>query len=121
MSGGHGFEYTPMGIVPLGTNVGQIEGIAPATGVTQAHEHAESAPLASRQMPLIVRGKPLVPAAALRPIDVIKLARARLRDVEREIKRLQKLEVERDELKRLLDAAARPLAVVRQMKPTRSA
>lgn len=37
--------------------------------------------------------------------NVVKAARARLREVERQIKRLRKLEKERDELKRLLSAA----------------
>lgn len=58
---------------------------------------------------------------AISPADVIKLARARLRDVEREIKRCKALEKERDQLRRLLDAADnKPRAVVREL-PKRSA
>lgn len=58
---------------------------------------------------------------AISPADVIKLARARLRDVEKEIRRCKALEKERDQLRRLLDAAdAKPRAVVREL-PKRSA
>jgi hypothetical protein len=60
---------------------------------------------------LKAKAKPATPA------NVIQLARARLRDVEREIKRLRRLEKERDKLKRLLDAASnKPRAVVRDIK-----
>lgn len=118
MSGGQGFEFTPMGIVPLGTDVGTLEGLAGATA---------DVPSAEILRPQTHSGRSLLPAPArkavepLKPVDVIKLARKRLRDVEREIRRLHKLEIERDELKRLLDAAAhKPLATVRSL-PTRSA
>lgn len=53
--------------------------------------------------------------------NVVRIARERLRDVEREIKRLRALEKERDELKRLIEAAAtKPRPVVRAL-PNRSA
>lgn len=48
--------------------------------------------------------------------DVIKAARARLREVERQIKQLRKLEKERDQLSRLLKAADRPLATVKPIR-----
>ncbi len=51
-----------------------------------------------------------------KPLNVVKAAKARLRDVEREIKKLRALEKERDELRRLLDAATnKPRAVVREL------
>jgi len=49
--------------------------------------------------------------------DLIKAARAQLRELDREIRRLRKLEKRRDELKRLLDAASgKPHAVVRNLR-----
>ena len=105
-----GFEFTPAGIVPLGTyREGQTEGAIAGAVVPPP-------PVAA------VTARPVVAAAApISPRDVVRLARARLKDVEREIKRLHKLEAERDELKRLLDAAAgKPLALVRSL-PTRAA
>lgn len=53
------------------------------------------------------------------PINVVREARKRLREIHREIKRLRKLETERDELMRLLDAA-QPKAQLRAL-PRRSA
>ena len=51
------------------------------------------------------------------PLDVIKLAKRRLRYVKSEIRRLRKLEAERDQLERMLNAAdARPVAAVRELK-----
>lgn len=50
------------------------------------------------------------PAKPDAPVNVVKLARARLRVVEREIKARQKLETERDQLRRLLAAAQGPKA-----------
>lgn len=52
-----------------------------------------------------------------KPVDVVKLAKARLRQVEVELRRMRKLEVERDKLRRLVEAADnRPRAVVRDIK-----
>ncbi len=55
-----------------------------------------------------------------KPINVLQLAKARLREVEREIKRLRALEGERDELRRVIDAATnKPRAVVRDITAAR--
>lgn len=60
---------------------------------------------------------PLAPVAtAAEPINVLRLARQRLRVVERELKVRAKLEAERDELKRLIDAATRKPAHVRSIR-----
>ncbi len=62
------------------------------------------------------RAQPAKRIATDKPFDVIKAAKARLRAVEREIKRLRALETERDELRRLLDAAMnKPRATVREI------
>lgn len=114
-----GFEFTPAGIVPLGSYTpAQKEGaIAGATAdvpgpIESPQLHAVR--VAFKESTAVTLRHPDL---ALKPKDVIRLARQRLKDVEREIKRLHKLETERDELKRLL-AAARPVAIVR---PIRSA
>jgi hypothetical protein len=52
--------------------------------------------------PVPVRKAPAVP---ITPKDVVKLAKARLRDVKKELRRLQLLEKERAELERLIEAA----------------
>jgi hypothetical protein len=51
-----------------------------------------------------------------KPIDVLKLARARLREVERELRTKRKLEAERDELKRIISAAEGKPGVVRSIR-----
>ena len=52
------------------------------------------------------------------PLDIVKAAKARLRWLNRGLKRLKKLEQERTELQRLLDAASGKPAVVRNIKRT---
>lgn len=123
----HGFEYANGGIYPLGTNFSQMaEGAIAGASLAPAQiaEAAKVAPVRPVPAQPVVAAKPTVvaaKAAALKPVDVVKLARTRLREVERDIKRLKKLETERDELKRLLDAAAhKPRATIRSL-PTRSA
>jgi hypothetical protein len=60
-------------------------------------------------------------AKAPTPKDVVRLARARLRDVKAELKRMRRLEEERAELERLIAAAEnKPCAVVREF-PKRTA
>lgn len=49
--------------------------------------------------------KPKAIQAGIKPVDVIKLARKRLREVRREINRLEKLRAEEEQLTRLLNAA----------------
>lgn len=116
-----GFEFTPMGIMPLNTYSAALEkdAIAGATAFVPGPEARTPAPVAVS--PKTVEAPHRAQAKPIKPVDVVKMARARLRDVDREIKRLKKLEIERDELKRLIDAATgKPLAIVRSM-PTRSA
>ncbi len=93
------YEYTPDGIVGR-DELGQI--VLPKVDVAP---------------PVVVMAK-APPARLIKapPQDIVKLAKARLREVQQELKRLTKLQKERDELTRLIAAAeARPLAVVREM------
>jgi hypothetical protein len=57
-----------------------------------------------------------------KPLNVISLARKRLRELNTEIKRLQKLEQERDKLEHLLRAAdGKPVAVVANLRTAKGA
>lgn len=56
-------------------------------------------------------------AAPVKPRSIVVAAKARLRDIEKELRRLKRLESERDELRRLVDAANnKPRAIVREIK-----
>lgn len=74
--------------------------------------------------PVATASKPVVAPAPLKlsvsaedaPINVLRLARARLRHVNAELKRMSKLQSERDELKRIIDAATRKPAAVRSLR-----
>lgn len=74
-----------------------------------ADKHPDTgAPLAQTQqeLPPKPQPRPLPPAAKkAEPFDVIASAKARLRELNTEIRRLQKLTRERDQLARLLAAA----------------
>lgn len=58
----------------------------------------------------------LIKQSASKPIDVLKLAKSRLREVERELRTKRKLEAERDELKRIISAATGKPSVVRSIR-----
>lgn len=72
---------------------------------TTAPEALPVAGKPSAKLAVKVAPQPVKPAAKF---DVLKAARARLRELNTEIARLQKLTVERDQLARLLDAAKTP-------------
>ncbi len=58
-------------------------------------------------------------AKAPRAVNVVQLAKSRLRDVKRDLRRMKALEKERAQLERLIDAAdGKPRAVVRDIKRT---
>jgi len=81
--------------------------------VIPAHalEEAEDAPPPPAVAPSAHRTTPATAAASPdAPLDVIKAAKARVRFLNAEIRRLRKLETERDELVRLLAAAKTPKA-----------
>lgn len=57
------------------------------------------------------------PKAQNKPVDVVKLAKRRLKEVRRELKAMRKLEAELAQLERLLNAAdGKPTAVVRELR-----
>lgn len=68
----------------------------------------------SKVVPQVPQAKPgkALPEPKRKPINVLKEARARLRELKREIARLEKLKRERDQLTRLLAAAERDSGAV---------
>lgn len=99
----HGFEFTPAGIVPIGSYRPEMEE-GHISGAT-AHVPKPDAAVSVQSPPAHVPRTVPAAVAPLAPRDVIRLARKRLREVEREIARITKLQKERDQLRRLLDAA----------------
>ena len=65
---------------------------------------------------VVPRGKAQKPVAQSESFNVLRAAKKRLKVVEAEIKRLRKLEKEQGELQRIIAAASRPVATVRQIK-----
>lgn len=90
-------QWTPHGLVP-------VNGVRPTAPIDE-DEDGEPAPAPQRATPPIQS----------KPINVVALARRRLREIKSELRRMRQLERERDELQRLVDAASnrRPRAVVK--------
>lgn len=113
------FQFTAQGIQPLAPD-------APAVS-THSDDHGPGFPkfspavvpvFADAAVPVAPKKAPPsapAPAPVFKTQNVSTLMRARLRDVEREIKRLKALEKERDELKRMLAAAKKPITNVRAL------
>lgn len=120
--GGIIYELTDDGHVPVKQKSSDIgSSVVPTDAAEQVAApsvpRVYGAPTPKPEAPIAAKQ----PAPELTPKDVVRLARKRLVEVKREIARLRKLEVERDQLTRLLDAAdGKPRAVVRDL-PKRSA
>lgn len=137
MTDGHGFEFTPFGILPLGSGqqAAAMLDLERSTGnATQAEADAFERRLgaAVRRATIDVDGVPVperasaapaLPQAAhapapaerepLSPRDLVREAKARIRAIDTELRRLSALQRERDELQRLVLAAKKkPAAVV---------
>lgn len=127
-----GFEYTQFGIIDLGSRapvpVGDPAngGAAPAAVHRVEEPQPAQAPImseAGRTSQLLTRAyakhveqAPLHDVKA-GPREVVKAARARVRDIRRELKRLTSLKSELDELERLLAAAKqKPEAKLRALR-----
>lgn len=120
----HGYEFTPAGIVPIdatpATASDKMHGAAVPSAELDEDDDKERVPTAKAPSAISPRTPPK--SVPLKPRDVIKLARARLREVNREISRIKKLEKERDELSRLVAAAdGKPIATVRALPLKRGA
>jgi hypothetical protein len=140
-----GFEFTPDGIRELRdepslvSDVEEYSTTAAARSVDrfsdrlndgasgQPREVVASTRFGARNFGLTAEGAtasaavapPAPPATAaskpLAPRDVLRLARARLRELDKEIRRLERLTKEREELRRLVAAAGKPGGVVRSI------
>lgn len=82
---------------------------------------AQPEPAARAEQPRVTAERkrsaaPTTKAPATAGFDVIKAAKARLREIDRELRRLRKLEAEATKLRRLLSAAERPLADVKPLR-----
>jgi hypothetical protein len=128
----HAFEFTPMGIVPLGTQV-PVDATAPAPAVARPRAAPLDAPAPLAQtasgfdpasvasalqralamcLPGALPAQPVLEEPALgrlmsKPItgrELLAAARRRLRELDRDVPRLVK---ERDELRRLVGAATK--------------
>ena len=112
-------QWTPGGVVNLSSVPidGQHQIVAgnPFVVVPQATEDERVE--AAGAVAAGARARAKRAARGITPKDVISLARARLREVKAELRRMRALDRERQQLERLLKAAdGKPLAVVRDMK-----
>jgi hypothetical protein len=100
-------QWTPHGLVPA-TGVlpavtergGHIPGYVPP-----AEEVAAASQVQHPEAVQFTRSFALKPTATLKPPNVVALAKARLREVKSELRRLHALEKEKGELERLIAAA----------------
>src|SRR3954467_2811601 len=113
---GQGFQFTPMGLRPIGDSSGidttvQHGGVIPPRAVEA--DESEVAHVAQCATPA-VRGKPGVherlTVAAINPRAVIKAARSRVKEIRAELRRMRGLQKELGQLERMLAAASKPLA-----------
>lgn len=125
-NGGQAFAWSPGGpqaIAPDGTPAAP----APAHSVSSQPSLARVAGIggqgfaeASREWlapPASRTNEQRTAAKPLRPRDVVRAAKARVREIRAELKRLGKLQTELAELVRLLDAAdGKKLGIVRSLK-----
>ena len=84
-------------------------------------EDEQETPRATVATPQRPAMAPQRPSASLTPRNIIKLSRERLRELDREIKRLESLKKERDEIKRLLAAAKTKQDGRSNLRPLRTA
>ena len=104
---GQGFQFSPFGIVPLPdsetTDAADETSFSPGVVALAAPAPAPIGPIsASVERSAVER---TVRVAGLAPKDVVKLAKQRLRDINRELKHHEKLKREKAQLERLVLAA----------------
>jgi len=124
---GQGFQFTPYGILPLGA-APPVQSDEPAPSIVQP------APQVERVVPTYAPARPLTGVADAKPSAVAvpqagltadkpltakqlkKVAKARIRQLDKILKQMPALEAERASLKRIIDAAEKPAAVVRPIR-----
>lgn len=120
----HGpMQWTPQGLVPAITGVVRPGGIQHETIYVDSSDpddddaEPEAAPILPRSRQPIPPKVTGGPAKSASPKNVVALAKARLREVKAELRRMKSLEKERDQLQRLVEAAEnKPRAIVREIK-----
>lgn len=109
------FQFTPNGITNIGASDDCFD-ILPANPDLFRRPDTAVASIPTEKQPRV----PRIVAAPSKPVDVLKLAKKSLREMNREIARLAKLIKARDELQRLVDAAEqKPRAIVRDIAAKR--
>lgn len=130
MEQGQGFIFTDAGILPMAPDGGFDQ-----TLLTKSPAEMSPAAPASRvfvpERTLTLPGVSFLPAATpmarqsaepLRPLDVVKAAKARAKQIRSELRAMKRLEKELAELDRLIAAAkAKPVAIVRHIDHARQA
>jgi hypothetical protein len=119
MSDAQGYQWTPMGIVPLGQPVPVV---APET-VSPAGASFEAKVVTTSDTPTKTAAK--TPAShadnAVNPKTVLRSAKVRVREIKAELRRMKKLQKELAQLEALVEAASKPthLAPVRALSSSR--
>lgn len=119
---GAGFQYTPFGMLPLDQAVPTSTTEHPGA-VLEVHRDAPTAEGDShpvKQAEPVKRAEKRAPAIASAPLTpgaLVKQARARVREIKAELRRMRALEKELAELERLIRAAKqRPQSNVRALR-----
>ena len=111
MSNEHGFQFTPFGILPLNASVPQpsAEFVAPSVVHRQSGEQTSVSPA----LPQLPAARPVVGSAQARldpsrPLtggQLMAVAKARVKELDKILRQVPALEAERAGLQRLIDAA----------------
>lgn len=122
---GSAVQFTPFGLTALGDASGvpvgeYAPGVAPQTA-TPAQSVEEPQPKHRLEYEISIAPKSKTKTGAtLKPADVLKLARARVREIKAELRRHAALKKELTQLENML-SAAKPLAPVRALDSARRA
>lgn len=108
---GKAYEFVPgLGPVERNQNGTPLGTLAPPQGADYHASMVPPKPVAQpqplvAQSPAPVQASAPMPKGALAPGELLKMARARVREIDAQLKRMGALKRERDELNRLLRAA----------------
>lgn len=119
MSAVGGFQYTPFGLFPLDAPVPTATDTMPSSTPSAVAEaviaQIERAP---RVEQLSLRVEP-APVARDKPVtgrDILRMAKARVKEIDKTLRAVPALEAERAEMQRLIDAATKKPSPVRSIK-----
>lgn len=117
-----GFQYTPFGVFPLDTAVPTATDTMPSALPSVVAEsviaqldrapRVESVSLSNRlpEPARVPRDKPVTGR------DILRMARARVKEIDKALRAVPTLEAERAEMQRLIDAATKKATPVRSIK-----